>query len=354
MKIVRGQIPGAKKVVVYGPEGIGKSTFVSKFPDVVFIDTEGSTKTMDVARFEKPEKWEDILDAIRAVLADTSVCKTLAIDTADWAEMLCVKYTCDKAGVKGIEDFGYGKGYTYLQENFKQLLDLLEKVISAGINVVITAHAKMRKFEQPDEMGAYDRWEMKLSKQVAPMVKEWADMVLFANYKTYVVEDDKTKSKKAQGGKRVMYTTHNPCWDAKNRYGLDDCVAFDYAEIKKIIESEAKIATKKTEKKPEPKQEPKSEPKAETPKQEPVAEEPDYVIKLRELMAKDDISEERLILACASKGVCWTNGKIADLSKEFIQDSLIAKWPGFAKYARKIDVTADYIPFDTNIKEEKK
>ena len=271
---------------------------------------------MDVARFEAPKKWEDVLDAVKAVLADTSVCKTLAVDTADWAEMLCIKYTCDKAGVKGIEDFGYGKGYTYLQENFKQLLDLLEKVISAGINVVITAHAKMRKFEQPDEMGAYDRWEMKLSRQVAPMLKEWADMVLFANYKTYVVE---------------------------------------YEQIKKVIEPEAKAAApapKKTEKKPaEKKPEPKQEPKAEAPKQE---EEPDYIKELRALMAKDDISEERLILACASKGVCWTDGKIADLSKEFIKDSLIAKWPGFAKYARKIDVTADYIPFDTNNKEEKK
>ena len=355
MKIIKGQIPSAQKVVIYGPEGIGKSTFVSKFPDVVYIDTEGSTKAMDVARFEAPKKWEDVLDAVKAVLADTSVCKTLAVDTADWAEMLCIKYTCDKAGVKGIEDFGYGKGYTYLQENFKQLLDLLEKVISAGINVVITAHAKMRKFEQPDEMGAYDRWEMKLSKQVAPMLKEWADMVLFANYKTYVIEDDKTKSKKAQGGKRVMYTTHNPCWDAKNRAGLEDCVPFEYEQIKKVIEPEAKAAApapKKTEKKPaEKKPEPKQEPKAEAPKQE---EEPDYIKELRALMAKDDISEERLILACASKGVCWTDGKIADLSKEFIQGSLIAKWPGFAKYARKIDVTADYIPFDTNNKEEKK
>ena len=52
---------------------------------------------------------------------------------------------------------------------------------------MVTAHAKMRKFEQPDEMGAYDRWEMKLSKQVAPLFKEWCDMLLFLNYQTYVV-----------------------------------------------------------------------------------------------------------------------------------------------------------------------
>lgn len=47
MKIIRGKRPGAKKVVVYGPEGIGKSTFASMFPEPLFIDTEGSTKDIN-------------------------------------------------------------------------------------------------------------------------------------------------------------------------------------------------------------------------------------------------------------------------------------------------------------------
>ena len=69
--------------------------------------------------------------------------------------------------------------------------------------MVVTAHAKMRKFELPDEMGAYDRWEMKLSKQVAPLLKEWCDILLFLNYQTFIVTTE-SKSQKAQGGKRVM------------------------------------------------------------------------------------------------------------------------------------------------------
>ena len=187
MKITKGVIPGAKKIVAYGPEGIGKSTFAGSFPEPVFCDTEGSTKTMDVMRFDAPKSWDDILAAVDYVIADPTCCKTFVIDTADWAEMYCIRHTCEKGGVNGIEDFGYGKGYVYVQENFKKLLDKLDKLIELGINVVVTAHAKMRKFEQPDEMGAYDRWEMKLSRQVAPMLKEWADMVLFMNYKTYVI-----------------------------------------------------------------------------------------------------------------------------------------------------------------------
>lgn len=341
MNISSGIIPGAKKVVLYGPEGIGKSTFASKFPNPLFIDTEGSTKNMDVKRFDAPEKWADIFEAIKYVKTTPDCCESLILDTADWAEMLCIKYTCEKGGVNGIEDFGYGKGYTYAQENFKRLLDSLEGIIKEGINVVITAHAKMRKFEQPDEMGAYDRWEMKLSRQVAPMLKEWADMVLFANYKTFVVEDDKTKSKKAQGGKRVMYTTHNPCWDAKNRYGLDDCIAFDYEAIKAVIEDKKveKPAAKKE--KAKPKEEPKPEVKEDK-------EEPEEFKKLKALMERDGISKERLEYAVATKGMYFTQ-QFEEYDLDFIQKSLIDKWDGFVKYAKKFtdkEINMEEVPFN--------
>lgn len=209
-------------MVLYGPEGIGKSTFAAKFPSPVFIDTEGGTKKLNVNRLPQPTSWAMLMDEANEVRLGHIPCGTLVIDTADWAERLCIRAVCDRANVKGIEDFGYGKGYTYLKEEFGKLLDLLEDVLHAGHNVVMTAHAQLSKFEQPDEMGQYDRWTMKTSKQVAPLIREWCDMLLFANYKTIVVKDGdgKNAKNKAQGGRRVMYTTHHPCWDAKNRDGL--------------------------------------------------------------------------------------------------------------------------------------
>lgn len=236
LNIMSGRIAKPQKVVIYGPEGIGKTTLAAQFPDPVFIDTEGSTYHMDVKRTPKPQSWQELLSQVEQISRNTGICKTLVLDTADWAEMICAKSVVDRYQKKSIEDFGYGKGYTYLQEEFGKLLNGLTEVINADMNVVMTAHAKMRKFEQPDEMGAYDRWEMKLSKQVAPMVKEWADMVLFANYKTYVVAtDDKGKKHKAQGGSRVIYTSHHPCWDAKNRHGLPNEIPMDYSAIAHCI-----------------------------------------------------------------------------------------------------------------------
>ncbi len=236
MKISKGVTITPQKVVCYGPEGIGKSTFASMFPDPLFIDVEASTRMLDVARIDPPPmSWTGILETVKEFLSERpSDFQTLVIDTADWCEKLCVAHICAKYQKSGIEEFGFGKGYVYLYEEFGKLLNSLEDVIKAGYNVVLLAHAKMRKFEQPDEMGSYDRWEMKLSKNVAPIVKEWADLVLFANYKTTVITTQDNKHK-VQGGKRVMYTSHHACWDAKNRHGLPDELPFSYEEIAHCI-----------------------------------------------------------------------------------------------------------------------
>ena len=58
MRISRGKIATAQRIVLMGVEGIGKSTFASMFPDPLFIDTEGSTSDLDVARLPAPESWK--------------------------------------------------------------------------------------------------------------------------------------------------------------------------------------------------------------------------------------------------------------------------------------------------------
>lgn len=216
----------AIKCVIMGCEGIGKSTLAAKFPEPLFIDTENGTSSLNVRRIICNKSWTDLIEIVNEVIKEPSICKTLVVDTADWAEQLAEEYVCSKNRVASIEAIAYGKGYTYVADEFTILLKLLDKCIDLGLNTVFTAHAKPRKYELPEEQGQFDRWEMKLSRQVAPLLKEWCDMLLFCNYKTYVVTTENNK-KKAQGGKRVMYTTHQPTFDAKNRFGLPEELDFD-------------------------------------------------------------------------------------------------------------------------------
>ena len=298
LNITTGKIDRALKVVAYGSEGIGKTTFAAAFPEPLFIDTEGGTSHMDVRRINRPKSWSELLTIIGEVAATADVCKTLVLDTADWAEQLCVTHVCEKYKQSSIESFGYGKGYTYLAEEFGRLLTALDKVIDSGKNVVITAHAKMRKFEQPDEQGAYDRWEMKLSKQVAPLLKEWCDMLLFLNYKTYVITTD-TNSKKAQGGRRVIYTSHHPCWDAKNRHGLPEEMDLDFKNLAHLF---------------------KTNPKPAVAEQKPID-------KLRSLMEKIEATDTEVQQVVSDKGHYSADTPITDYSDKFITGWLIKYWP---------------------------
>ena len=234
-ELITGIRPKAIRVALYGVAGIGKTTLAAEFPNPVFIDVEDGSNQLPVARLPRPTSWAMLMDEVKEVRDGHVPCSTIVIDTADAAETLCVNAVCSEHTLDGIESAGYGKGYTYLAEKFGKLLDLLGEVVDHGINVVVVSHSMARKFERPDEEGAYDRYELKLSRKVAPMVKEWADMLLFLDYKTYVeTQSDKkgnTVKAKAKGGRRIIRTTHHPCWDAKNRFGLKDELPLEYTSI---------------------------------------------------------------------------------------------------------------------------
>ena len=327
MNITRGKIASAQKVVIYGPEGIGKSTFAAQFPEPLFIDTEGSTKNMDVARMDKPTSWTMLKNQIAYVKAHPQVCKTLVIDTIDWGEKLCIEDICAVHNKRGIEDFGYGNGYVYEMEEFGRFLNSLEELISAGVNVVLTAHAQLRKFTQPDEFGEYDRWELKLGKKtgsmISPMVKEWADMLLFANYKTVAVQaDDKGKKFKAQGGERVMYATHHPCWDAKNRHGLPDSMPFDYAQVAHIFNRLPAAVPQETAKAEEAFKDMLDE----TPDKPPAAVPEGIPAPLADLMRQNQVSEEEIRLAVSQKGYFPFDMPLGNYPEDFIRGVLIGAW----------------------------
>lgn len=338
MNITSGRKDTAQKVVIYGPEGIGKSTLAAQFPYPLFIDTEDSTKMMDVRRFDKPMTWQMLFEQIDYVIRNPQICMTLIIDTADWAEYLAAKSICSANDKKSIEEFGYGKGFLYLQEEFGKFLNKLSDVVELGINVVLTAHAQIVSFEQPDEMGSYDKWELKLGlkkteKRTAALLKEWADLVLFANYETYAVKTENSNKAKGQGGKRVMYTTHRACWDAKNRHGLPDKLDLDFKYIAHIIPSSGNYVPIGTEIKTET----QTTAEEKTAKIEELKAKidsfveseissPEIPAKLAELMNANGIGYEEIQSVVEKEGYFPEGTPIMNYGDDFINGWIIAYW----------------------------
>lgn len=303
LNIVTGVEKTPIKICIYGAEGVGKSSLAANMPEPLFIDTEGGTSRLNVRRI-KCTQWDELISIVKEVIATPTVCKTLVIDTADWAESLCVDFVCNKYRKGNIEEFGFGKGYTYLADEFGEFLKLLNRLVEVGINPVVIAHGKPRKYELPEEQGQFDRWEMKLTKQVAPLIKEWCDMLLFCNYKTFVVTTE-NNTKKAQGGKRVMYTTHNPCWDAKNRFDLPDEVELAISSIAHLfVEHEpTQAATKPI-----------------TPQERP------NITKLKKMIEDEGITQEAVQKVVAERGHYDFSATIEDYADEFITRWIVPNW----------------------------
>ena len=220
MKIAKGKKASPAKVVIYGHEGVGKSTLASKFPSPLFLDIEGSTSRMDVARIDEPC---DSLEAFNAILRDLTASwpggySTLVIDTGDWLDQLvCNKVFGTNTQPGQVNDFG--RSYVILENTWARILDQLTLLQARhGVNVVITAHASLRTVTNPETVGSYDHWEMKCSKKGAAKLKEWSDFLFFLNFKVTVQRVGMRA--KAQGGQRCVITSHTAWADAKSRESL--------------------------------------------------------------------------------------------------------------------------------------
>jgi hypothetical protein len=201
------------------------------------LDIEGGTAHLDVDRVAI-DSWKQLGECI-AEVAKTDY-RTVVIDSADWAERLAVEDLLAANKKQSVEDFGFGKGWIMTAEKVSRFLGALDRLIDAGKNVVVIAHSKVQRVEPPDILAAYDRYELKLSKQSSPLVKEWADELWFFRFKTKAVTNDGGKAKGIGGKERVIFTTHSAAYDAKTRSGLPDEIPMEWDAVAHLFQPIAK------------------------------------------------------------------------------------------------------------------
>jgi hypothetical protein len=238
--VVRGKQRKPRRTVLYGVHGIGKSTWAAQWPEPIFIQTEDGIADLDVSSFPL---CTDLLQAYQPIIelgGGEHEFKTVVIDSADWLERLVWKQVCQKEGKKAITDFGYGAGYGKATAIFSDILNALNCCRDAGMHVLLIAHCEIKRFENP-EGDSYDRYVPKLHRDSASLLQEWADEVLFANYKTNVRKTDEggfNKDGRGVGvgaGERVLKTSERPGFLAKNRLNLPDELPFDFASYAKYL-----------------------------------------------------------------------------------------------------------------------
>jgi hypothetical protein len=229
-RVQRGRTPRPPRLLVYGTEGIGKSTFAAAAPNPVFVPTEDGLDEIDCAKFPLAACYDDVIKALTELRTEKHDFETVVIDSLDWFERLIWDRVCLECGAKNIEkaDGGYARGYVHALTYWREVvghLDLLRA--ERNLVVVLIAHAKVERFEDP-EAPPYDRYTPRLHKHAAALAGEWCDAVLFATRKIRTQTEDAGFNRKRTvahalgkgGGERVLRCVGGPSCVAKNRYGI--------------------------------------------------------------------------------------------------------------------------------------
>ncbi|CAN5265986.1 hypothetical protein BH11PLA2_BH11PLA2_37000 [soil metagenome] len=231
-KIQHGRTPKPPRLLVYGTPGIGKSTFGSQAPKPIFVPTEDGLDEIDCAKFPLAANYEDVMAALVELRTQPHDYETVVLDSLDWLERLVWDRVCTDFSVKNIEkaDGGYARGYTHAVTYWREIVEQLNLLRhQRGMVVVMIAHAKVEKFEDP-EAPPYDRYSPRLHKHASALITEWCDAVLFATRKFRTSSDDAGFGRKRSiahaigkdGGERILRTVGGPSCVAKNRYGLTE------------------------------------------------------------------------------------------------------------------------------------
>jgi len=229
-QIHHGRRHSPPRLLIYGTEGIGKSTTASQAPKPIFVPTEDGLDQIDCASFPLATRFPEVETALELLINEAHNFETVVIDSLDWLERLIWDVLCEQYGVASIEkvDGGYARGYTHALTHWRRVLDGLNTLRSRrGMCVVLLAHAKVEKFEDP-ESAAYDRYSPRLHKHATALVNEWADAVLFATRKIITKTEETGFNRERtiasghgkDGGERVLRCVGSPACVAKNRFDL--------------------------------------------------------------------------------------------------------------------------------------
>lgn len=220
------------RLVVYGSHKIGKSTFAASAPAPVFIQTEDGLDGIETTAFPLAQTFDDVMSAIATLYSEQHEYQTVVLDSLDWAERLIWAHTAQQHGKTDIEAFGYGKGYMFAADYWRELLDGLNALRNErGMAVICLAHHAIKRFDAPD-IEPYDRYQIKLHERASALVQEWADVIGFANYEVFTAKSDvgfsKDVTRGVTTGRRLLYLTERPAFQAGNRYGMPDSVELSW------------------------------------------------------------------------------------------------------------------------------
>lgn len=218
------------RIMIYGADGIGKSTFACDAPGAVFVASEDGLGDLRPPRFPTPRSWDDVLQALESLLPDEEY-ETVVIDSLDWVEHLLKEHIQSSENWTPTDFDKYGRGYKIMPDYWRHMIVLLDSLRNKGKQIILVVHSEIKNFQNPAGED-YMRFVPKIGGDKSMgLWREWCDSVLFALQETVVKESEGyAKNKATTSGNRIVKTQWNPAWDAKNRWNLPEALPLSFKE----------------------------------------------------------------------------------------------------------------------------
>ncbi|MCA9639535.1 MAG: ATP-binding protein [Myxococcales bacterium] len=219
---------------------MGKTTFAASAPGSVFIRTEDGLGNLEATAFPLAQSFEDVCEAVTAMLTEDHDHQWLVIDSLSALEPLIWASVAKAEGKRHLEELSYGKGYILALDAWRWLLDqLMQLATKRGVGSILLAHSEIVRYEAPD-VDAYDRAQIKLHKRAFGLIYERADVIGYASPKVMVRKDQQAKGEAKRNlgigtGQRELHLVERPAYIAKNRYSLPDTMALDWATFAEAL-----------------------------------------------------------------------------------------------------------------------
>jgi len=225
-------------LIVYGRQGIGKTSFGLRFPKplrVISINEYGYDDLDDAGL--TPDGCENVLltdfpSFIKEIRESTDV-KTIVVDSMSGInqimkeDILKIIYATDDDPARSFGSFS--EGFRVHAPDWAQRIENAATVVRGkGVNVLLLGHTKTEKVKN-STYNDYQASAIDMESWPRAVLTKWAQAVLFMemDFKVRTTKDWKGKptESKAVGSldeevSRIMYTSKHPSHDAKNRLEL--------------------------------------------------------------------------------------------------------------------------------------
>lgn len=236
--IRKGPIRAPIRVLGYGAEGVGKSTFATGAPRPIWLGAEGGTMALDVERLPEPKTWDEAMSSLSDVRNDAHDFKTLVLDPLGWLEPL--NWAKVTKGVGTIEQAcgGYGKGYVAATQLWREMVSLVSAIWEERhMNVIVLAHAQIR--QNPNPSGdRWPQWVPALDLRAVGTWTQWVDHVLFMQVETVALKGEDKRTLGQTTGLRIAHAAPSGGWLAKSR-GLPESFPLSWASMVEALDGAA-------------------------------------------------------------------------------------------------------------------